>query len=164
MYPFSFHLFILSGDLKKFLGPLVPWSAIFSSPGRLFRTGAATACFLLSWYLFLDTLLPPALTCSFNIATYFEISIGMDSPLLLIVAAMLMLSRGVQPCTHANSMLCSMCYLAAPLVACYWPVPGLFRLVLACSWLVPLVLCFSNVERNTHIDFVGLTGLVKAHQ
>ena len=78
---------------------------------------------------------------------YFEISVGMDGPFLLIVAAMLTLSRGVQPCTHANSTLCSMRYWLAPLVtgpfmacsACYWPVPGLFRLLLTCSLLVPLV-------------------------
>ena len=77
----------------------------------------------------------------------FRNSVGMDGPFLLIVAAMLTLSRGVQPCTHANSTLCSMRYWLAPLVtgpflafsACYWPVPGLFRLLLTCSLLVPLV-------------------------
>ena len=60
---------------------------------------------------------------------------------------MLTLSHGVQPCTHANSTLCSMRYWFVPLVtglflacsACYWPVPGLFGLLLACSLLVPLV-------------------------
>ena len=96
---------------------------------------------------FLVILLPFALTCSFNIATYFEISVGMDGPFLLIVAAMLTLSCEVQPCTHANYTLCSLRYWLAPLVtgpflacsACYWPVPGLFRLLLACSLLVPLV-------------------------
>ena len=66
---------------------------------------------------------------------------------VLIVAVMLTLSRGVQPCTDANSTLCSMRYWFVPLVtglflacsACYWPVPGLFRLLLACSLVVPLV-------------------------
>ena len=94
-----------------------------------------------------------------------------NGPFLLIVAVLLTLSRGVQPCTHANSKLCSMRYWFVPLVtglflacsACYWPVPGLFRLLLACSlvvplvtdlflacsafyWLVPLVPCFRNVD------------------
>ena len=60
------------------------------------------------------------------------------------LAAMLTLSRGVQPCTHANSTLCSMRYWLVPLItglflarsACYWLVPAvpcLFRLLLACS-------------------------------
>ena len=68
-------------------------------------------------------------------------------PFLLIVAVMLTLSHGVQPCTHANSTLFSMRYWFVPLVtglflacsACYWPVPWLFRLLLTCSLLVPLV-------------------------
>ena len=63
------------------------------------------------------------------------------------LAAMLTVSRGVQPCTHADSTLCSMRYWLVPLVtvlflacsACYWPVPWLFRLLLTCSLLVPLV-------------------------
>ena len=63
------------------------------------------------------------------------------------LAAMLTLSCGVQPCTHANSTLCSMRYWLVPLVtglflacfACYWLVPWLFRLLLTCSLLVPLV-------------------------
>ena len=71
-----------------------------------------------------------------------EISVGTDGP-----AAMLTLSRGVQPCTNANSTLCSMRYWLVPLVtglflarsACYWLVPGSFRLLLTCSLLVPLV-------------------------
>ena len=71
----------------------------------------------------------------------------MDGPFLLIVAAMLTLSCEVQPCSHTNSTLCSLCYWLAPLVtgpflacsACYWPVTGLFRLLLACSLLVSLV-------------------------
>ena len=70
-----------------------------------------------------------------------------NGPFLLIVAVMSTLSRGVQPCTHANSTLCSMRYWLVPLVtglflacsACYWPVPWLFRLLLTCSLLVPLV-------------------------
>ena len=70
---------------------------------------------------------------------------------------MLTVSREVQPCTHADSTLCSMRY---------WPVPGLFHLLLACSlvvplvtdlflarsacyWLVPLVPCFRNVGERT---------------
>ena len=108
--------------------------------------------------------------------TCFEISVEMDGPFLLIVAAMLTLSRGIQPCTHANSTLCSMRYWLAPVVtgpflACsafYWSVPGLLRLLLACSWLVPLVTdlflacsacywlvplvpCFSNVALSSAV-------------
>ena len=64
-----------------------------------------------------------------------------NGPFFLIVAVMLTLSRGLHPCTHANSTLCSMRYWFVPLVtglflacsACYWPVPWLFRLLLACS-------------------------------
>ena len=87
------------------------------------------------------------------------------------LAAMLTVSRGVQPCTLADSTLCSMRYWLVPLVtglflacsACYWPVPWLFRLLMTCSlvvplvtdlflacsacyWLVPLVPCFRNVQ------------------
>ena len=83
-------------------------------------------------------------------------------------------------CTHANSTLCSMRYWLAPLVtgpflacsACYWPVTGLLLacswfvplvtdLFLACSayyWLVPLVLCFSNVN-SEFTCYYGLTKL-----
>ena len=68
---------------------------------------------------------------------YFEISIGMDGPFLLIVAAILMAiwwGSAMYQCEfHAlfDALLsCS---------ACYWPVPGLFRLLLTCSLLVPLV-------------------------
>ena len=56
-------------------------------------------------------------------------------------------SRGVQPCTNANSTLCLIRYWLVPLVihlfldcsACYWLVPWLVRLLLTCSLLVPLV-------------------------
>ena len=41
---------------------------------------------------------------------------------------MLMLSRGVQPCTHANSTLRSMRYWLVPLVT------GLFLACSACYW------------------------------
>ena len=58
--------------------------------------------------------------------------------------------------------------------ACYWPVPGLFRLLLACSlvvplvtdlflacsacyWLVPLVPCFSNIDKESyHEKFIAM--------
>ena len=91
------------------------------------------------------------------------------------LAAMLTVSRGVQPCTLADSTLCSMRYWLVPLVtglflacsACYWPVPWLFRLLMTCSlvvplvtdlfldcsacyWLVPLVPCFRNVDPIVH--------------
>ena len=55
------------------------------------------------------------------------------------LAAMLTLSRGVQPCTHANSTLCSTRYWLVPLVT------GLFFASSACYWLVPLVPYFRNV-------------------
>ena len=73
------------------------------------------------------------------------------------LAAMLTLSCGVQPCTHANSTLCSW---LVPFVtglflthsacfrACSWVVPLATYLFLACSacyWLVPLVPCFGNI-------------------
>ena len=83
------------------------------------------------------------------------------------LAAMLTVSRGVQPCTHADSTLCSMRYWLV-LATCYWPVPGLllacslvvplvtdlFLACFACYWLVPLVPCFRNV---------GTGGFVACH-
>ena len=103
--------------------------------------------FLLSWCLFL-VFFTFAATCSFHTTTYFEISVGMDGPFLLIVAAMLWSSAMYPRQFHAlfNALLaCSAvllaCSLVVPLVtglflgcsACYWPVPFLFRLLLACS-------------------------------
>ena len=120
--------------------------------------------FLLSWCLFL-VFFTFAATCSFHTTTYFEISVGMDGPFLLIVAAMLWSSAMYPRQFHAlfNALLaCS---------ACYWLVPWLFRLLLACSlvvplvtglflscsacyWLVPLVPCFSNVELQTQNSYM----------
>ena len=98
----------------------------------------------------------------------------MDGPFLLIVAALLTLSREVQPCTHATSTLYSMRYWLAPrftglllarswlvllvtglLLACSWLVPlvtGPFLACSACYWLVTLVLCFSNVVQKDPND------------
>ena len=79
---------------------------------------------------------------------------------------MLTLSRGVQPCTHADSTLCSMRYWLVPLVtglflacsACYWLVPWLFRLLLTCSLLVPpvtgLFRLFRVLETSVFVDVV----------
>ena len=92
----------------------------------------------------------------------------MDGPFLLIVATMLMLSREVQPCTHAHSTLCSMRYWLAPLVtgpflacsACYWPVTGLFLACSACYWPVPclfrLLLACSACSVFSNIDYLQL--------
>ena len=68
---------------------------------------------------------------------------------------MLTLSRGVQPCTHANSTLCSM-RVPGLFNACSWLVPLLTDLFLACSacyWLIPLVPCFSNVVSRVQVGF-----------
>ena len=64
-----------------------------------------------------------------------------NGPFLLIVAVMLTLSCGVQPCTHAKSTLCSMRYWFVPLVT------DLFLACSACYWLVLLVPYFRNVEK-----------------
>ena len=85
----------------------------------------------------------------------------MEDPFLLIVAAMLTLSRGVKPYIHANSTLCSMRHWLAPLVtglflacsACYWPVPGLFCLV------TDLFLAFSGVTGLFRLFCVLVTSI-----
>ena len=81
---------------------------------------------------------------------------------LTALAAMLTVSCEVQPCTHADSTLCSMRYWLLPLVtglflarsACYWPVPWLFRLLLTCSLLVPLVTGLFRLFRVLETSFI----------
>ena len=107
--------------------------------------------FLLSWCLFLVFSLHLPLLVHFTSQRISKFPLERTALFLLLLRQ----CCRVQPCTHANSTLCSMRYWLVPLVtglflgcsACYWLVPWLFRLLLACSLLVPLVPCFSNVAQ-----------------
>ena len=94
----------------------------------------------------------------------------------MALAAMLMVSCGVQPCTHADFTLCSMRYWLVLLVtglflacsACYWPVPWLFRLLLTCSLLVSLVTGFFHLfrvlETSVLVDLLHVTLKIEFEQ
>ena len=115
------------------------------------------SCSLGAFFWFFFTF---AATCSFHTTTFLKFPLEWTALFFLLLRQ----CCGVQPCTHANSTLCSMRYWLVSLVtglflgcsACYWLVPWLFRLLLACSLLVPLVTGLFRVLATSfvmyHID------------